>query len=332
MRVLIVDDESSIRRLLQTWVEDEGAAVVEAASAEQALALIGAQGAPAVALCDINLPGRNGLWLSEQLRTAHPETAVVITTGVHEFDAAVSGLQAGVIDYLVKPYTRERVVEALNRALLVHKSRREVAALQVELDRRRAQITEAFAQIEVNGQSSLEAMLSMLRVRDAATYDHSHRVAPLAVNLAMALRIGEPHLSDIERAALLHGLGRVALPDTLLRRPAAALTAEERAQLQSYPLHGHAILENVPFLAAASELALAVHERYDGTGFPHRLRGNAIPLGARIIALANAYDELVSGLAGDAVTPARAIEALSTGRAAEFDPLVLGALKMLQET
>jgi putative two-component system response regulator len=329
MRVLIVDDDASIRRLLQLWVEGEGAMVVEAASSEQAMSLIESQGPPAVALCDINLPGKNGFWLAEQLRTRHPETAVVITTAVHEFDAAVSGLQSGAIDYLVKPFARERVVEAFGRAVLAHRSRREVAAMQTELDRRRAQITEAIAQLELNGQSSLEAMLSMLRGRDPRAYDHAHRVALLSVNLAMALRIGEPQLSDIERAALLHGLGRVAMPDTLLQRPWQALSSDEQAQLRSYPLHGHAILKNVPFLAAASELALAVHERFDGSGFPQGLRRDVIPLGARIVAVAKAYDELTSGLASDPLPPARAIGVLEGSRAAEFDPLVVGALRIL---
>jgi response regulator RpfG family c-di-GMP phosphodiesterase len=332
MRVLIVDDESGRRRLLQLWVEGEGATAVEAASSEQAMALVAAHGAPAVALCDINLPGKNGLWLTDQLRTLYPETAVVITTGVHAFDAAVSGLQSGVIDYLVKPFTRERVLEALGRAALVHRSRREVAEMQGELDRRRTQISEAIAQLEVNGHSSLEAMLSMLRGRDPAAYDHVYRVAPLAVNLAMALRIGEPQLSDIERAALLHELGRVAMPDTLLQRPPRALSADEHDQLRSYPLHGYAILKNVPFLAAASELALSVHERYDGSGFPQRLQGSAIPLGARIITVAKTFDELVSGLAGEPLAPARALDILDGERAAEFDPLVVGALRILQGT
>ncbi len=169
----------------------------------------------------------------------------------------------------------------------------------------------------------------MLRARDPDGYEHARRAAPLAVNLAMALRLGEPHLSDIERGALLHGLGRVALPDAVLQRPADALSGEEQAQLRSYPLHGHAMLRNVPFLAAASELALAANERYDGSGFPHGLQGSAIPLGARIIAVAKAFDELVSDRSGEPLAPARAVQLLASERGAEFDPLVVGALSVL---
>jgi len=330
MRVLIVDDEEPLRKLLTHWVEAEGATVIEAGTAEEGLALAQSGGAPAVALCDIRLPGKDGLWLAAQLHTGFPETVVLMTTGVLEFGAAVNSLQAGVVDYLVKPFSRERLTEAVKRAFFAHKSRRALTDMQRELDDRRAQIAEALGDLELNAAASLEAMLAMLRVRDAHAYDHAHRVAALSVNLAMALRIGEPKLSDIERAALLHNLGRLALPDQILIRKERTLSEEERTKLRSYPLHGQAMLKNVPFLAAASEIAVAAHERYDGSGFPRGLRGEAIPLGARIVAVADAYDELVAGIGDTPVSPARATEMLSVDRIAQFDPLVLGALTMLQ--
>ena len=329
VQVLIVDDEAPIRRLLQNWVEAEGAAVLQASTSEQALEVISTDGTPAVALCDIRLPGKDGLWLAAQLRDGHPETAVVMTTGINEFDAAVNSMQAGVVDYLVKPFSRERLSEALQRALFVHQSRRTLATMQRELEARRAQITEALAEIELNASTSLDVMMQMLRARHPASYDHAQRVSRLAVNLAMALEIGEPRLSDIERAALLHNLGRLALPDTLLVQDERSLPEADRDRLRAYPLHGQAMLRNVPYLAAASEIAVAAHERYDGSGFPRGLAGEQIPLGARIIGVANAYDKLVAGTGGDAVAAAQATDVLCNARASEFDPLVLGALKML---
>jgi response regulator RpfG family c-di-GMP phosphodiesterase len=329
VQVLIVDDEAPIRRLPQNWVEAEGAAVLQASTSEQALTVISTDGTPAVALCDIRLPGKDGLWLAGQLRADHPETAVVMTTGVNELDAAVNSMQAGVVDYLVKPFSRERLSEALQRALLVHQSRRALATMQRELEARRAQITEALAEIELNASSSLEVMMQMLRARHPASYDHAQRVSRLAVNLAMALEIGEPQLSDIERAALLHNLGRLALPDALLVQDERSLSDADRDRFRAYPLHGQAILRNVPYLAAASEIAVAAHERYDGSGFPRGLAGGQIPLGARIIGVANAYDELVSAKGGDASAAAQARDILCSTRASEFDPLVVGALKVL---
>jgi cyclic di-GMP phosphodiesterase len=330
MRVLIVDDEAPLRRLLQSWVQAEGGHVMEADSAEEALALVQSEGPPAVVFCDVKLPGRDGLWLADEFCTRYPDAVVVMSTAVHEFDAAIHSLHARAVDYLSKPYTQDRFVDALRRAFIFHRSRRAHSEMLKELDDRRAQTIEALADVELNASSSVNAMLAMLQARDAGSYSHAHRVAKLSVDLAMALQVGEPQLSDIERAALLHNLGRLAMPDALLNRAERSLSEAERAQLRSYPLHGHAMLKNVPILAAANQIALASHERYDGSGFPHGLRGDAIPLGARVIGLADAYDELVSGFRDAPVSPARAIEILSRERLAQFDPAALAALEALQ--
>ena len=330
MRVLIVDDEPPIRRLLQAWVTEEGHEASDAGSAEQALAIAQETGPPAVAFCDLRLPGQDGLWLAEQFRASYPETAVVMATAVHEFNVAVTSLQARVVDYMAKPYTRERFAGALKQALMVHQARVANRQMQKELDERRRQITEAFAELEMNANSALDAMLAMLQARDQGSFEHAHRVSKLSVNLAMALGISEPELSDIERAALLHNLGRLALPDDLLSRERATISAGDRARLRSYPLHGYAMLKNVPILTRANQIAVAAHERADGSGFPHGLRGQDIPMGARIISVANAYDELTAGVQGNAVSPSRAIEILTTARTEEFDPQVLNALQTLQ--
>jgi DNA-binding NtrC family response regulator len=121
--VLIVEDQAVVARLLVTWVEAEGASPMLATSAEQAL-LLASERTPAVALCDVNLPGgRDGFWLAEQLRSLHPETAVVMATGLHQFDHAVAGLRAGVVDYVTKPVTRERLMQAVRRAFSEHEAR-----------------------------------------------------------------------------------------------------------------------------------------------------------------------------------------------------------------
>jgi response regulator RpfG family c-di-GMP phosphodiesterase len=145
----------------------------------------------------------------------------------------------------------------------------------------------------------------------------------------MTLGIAEPRLSDIERAALLHDLGRLALPDALLLRHVSELTVHERSLFREYPAHGRDILKTIPFLAAAGEIAVAAHERCDGSGFPRGLRGDAIPLGARIIGLASAYDALVAVAPGDREVSMRALEVLSTSRRDEFDPAAVAALHAL---
>lgn len=296
--VLIVEDQAPVRRLLRQWVEAEGASVIEASSAEEGLELATAAEGAAVALCDLRLPGHNGLWLADQLRTASPETTVVMATGVHEFDVAVRSLQTGVVDYVAKPFSRERLVEALRRAFAAHTARRAVAAMQRELEMGRAQVSEAFAELEVNASGSVEAILTMMESRDPRARDTARRVARLAVNLALTLNVREPDLSHIEHAGLLHDVGKLAM------------------------------LNDVPFLSAAAQLAMAVRERYDGSGVPHGLRGDEIPLGARIVSAAAAFDEFVHG-AKAPVGPVEAITRLSRDRAGEFDPSVIDALWIL---
>lgn len=326
-RVLIVDDEAPVRKLMGAWVQAEGATTTEADGAEQALALVEAEGPPAVALCDVQLPGRDGLWLAEQLRVSCPDTAVVMTTGVHEFDAAVRSLETGAVAYLAKPFTRRQFSEALNRADVAHRSRRALAEMHKELERRRVQIKE---EIDLNASSSLDAMLAMLQTRNAGVLEQAHRVASLAVKLAMALQIGKPDVIDIERAALLHDIGKLSVPDDLLTRAHTALSDADRTRLNFYALQGHVILRNVPFLAGATHIAVAAYERYDGKGFPRSLRGDQIPIGARIIAVARAYDELVWPDVHGPVRAGQALDTLLRERASEFDQVVLDALKMLQ--
>ena len=329
-KVMIVDDEAQVRRLMRRYVEAEGSEAVEAAGAEQALALMAGTAGAAVALCDMRMPGRDGLWLAGQLRGLHPHTAVVMITAVHEFDAAVMSLQSGAVDYVAKPFTKARLHEALERGLRANAARRELATLQEELEDSLAAVAQALSEIELNGSTSIDAILAMLQARDSGASSHAHRVARLSVNLARALHVEKPLLADIERAALLHDVGRLAMPDGVLSASAESLSPDERALLRAHPLHGRTMVMAVPFLSAASEIAVAVHERLDGSGFPLGLRGAEIPFASRIVAVAHAYDELTAGgTAHPALTPATAVEILGNTQAAEFDPGVVKALRTL---
>lgn len=280
--ILIVEDQAPLVRLLHTWVEAEGEEAVTATSAEQAL-LLASEQPPAVALCDVHLPGgRDGFWLAEQLRLLHPETAVVMTTAVNQFDAAVLGLRAGVADYVVKPFTRARLREALHHALAEHRSRKASTA-------------------DVAPSSVTTALLTVLSAQGGRAAEHALRVAHLAVKLARALELGDEEIAQVEHGALLCDVARLDIY-TLARR--------------------------LPQLRAAITIAVASQERFDGSGFPMGLSGDAISPGARIVAVASAYEELVSTHAFTALTPADAVATLCGERAREFDPAVLGALRL----
>lgn len=145
MRVLIVDDEAPIRRLLRKWIEAEGATVEVAASAEEGWAKMTRDPRFGVAVCDLRLPGKDGHWLANQINTFYSGTAIVMLTGVHELDAAVTSFQTGAVDYVTKPFTRERLSQAMQRAFFARVSQRELAVMQLELEARRARDIEVIA-------------------------------------------------------------------------------------------------------------------------------------------------------------------------------------------
>lgn len=160
MRVLIVEDDALVRDVLRQHVEALGHGVIEAATAEEAVQLTAAAGRLEVALCDMYLPGKHGLWLANELGTSNPEMAVILSTGAQDFEIAVTSLQNGVVDYLVKPYSRDQLAAALQRAFFIHMSRRAQAETEGELNERRAQLAAAVAELEQ--QASLLSMVTGL--------------------------------------------------------------------------------------------------------------------------------------------------------------------------
>ncbi len=227
MRALIVDDEAPVRHLLRRWLERDGFEVVEAPDAEAALHQVTAEHAPAVVLADMRMPGRNGVWLAQQLRECSPETAVVMATGVHEFDVAVTSMQAGVVDYVEKPFARERVSEALQRAAAAHRTRCAQAELRKELQTRNAQVAEALADVELKAATTVDALLALVEKRDPSVRARARRVAELAVSLALTLGVREPRVSEVERAALLHDCDALALPEDVMARLTGDTTAPD---------------------------------------------------------------------------------------------------------
>jgi response regulator RpfG family c-di-GMP phosphodiesterase len=303
MRVLIVDGDPSSAQLVRESAGNMGASTMEVGRADDALALIGEEGEPAAVFCECVLPDMGGLWLAERLRKEQPDTAIVMMTDRRDAEAAIASFHCGAVDHLLKPLARERVADALRRAFDAHSRRRAIAAMQREFDTRQREVTEAYADLEHCIAMTLQAVLALRQSGSAEPVLRAHRIARLAVNVGLVLGIGETRLSHLERAVFLRELGPTPTPD------------EERA-LES--------LRRIPMLTTACELALSAHERYDGSG-PRGLRGDEIPFEARIIAVAAAYDDLLTGVG----EPARVTELISSGPPSTFDPAVVAALERL---
>jgi putative nucleotidyltransferase with HDIG domain len=328
--VLVVDDENGVRDLISRWLLSGGYSVTSAESADAALGMM--ETAPAaVALCDIRMPGHDGLWLADRIRHLFPETAVIMATGVQDVGAAVDSLRQGVVDYLTKPCGRDRLREAVVRGLEWHRaardSRRWRLSLEREMEGRHSRLAGAIAALEIDSDGALDAMLSMLTMSDRDAYAHAYRVAALSVSVARLLGLGREDVRTIERGALLHDLGKLAMPEALLRKP-APLTIEEQALIRQHPRLGSELVQQVPYLAEASCIVRDAHERLDGLGYPRGLRAEEIWIGARIVTVADAYDTMTRPrVFRDAITPGDALLELERCSGTQFDRRIVDALK-----
>ena len=328
--VLVVDDEGCVRDLIIRWLRSGGYAVAGAGDADEALGLI-EDSRPAVALCDIRMPGHDGLWLADRIRHDYPETAVIMATGVQDVDAAVESLRQGVVDYLTKPFAQDRLRDAVDRGYEWHRSaldsRRWRESLETEMRSRHSRLAAAIANLRIDSDEALDAMLAALTIADREAYAHAYRVAALAAGVARLLGLADGEISTIERGALLHDLGKLAMPEALLRKP-APLTVEEQRLIRMHPLLGSELIQHVPYLVDASSVVLDVHERLDGLGFPRGVRSDALSVNARIVTVADAYDTMTRPrVFRDALPPAEAMLELERCSGTQFDRRVVDALK-----
>jgi putative nucleotidyltransferase with HDIG domain len=326
--ILVVDDEDAIRDLFSDWLRVAGHTCVSAGTATEALSLAERERTD-VALLDLRMPGESGVWLAQRLRESRDDLAIIMATGAQSFDAAREGMRIGVMDYLLKPFSRQELVDAVDRAVkwceATARERAERARLEVEIERRSSELSNAFAQVEVTASGALEALLVAFNSRNPEACSHAKRVAQTAVLLAQSMHVSRTTLRDIERGALLHDIGKVAMPDSLIHK-AGQLSDEERAIIRTHPQVGHDILMEVPCLRQAAGIVLASHEWVNGDGYPLGLRGDEIPLGARITSVADAFDALtMSRIYREPVTAERANAELLRFSGRQFDPDVVRA-------
>jgi response regulator RpfG family c-di-GMP phosphodiesterase len=273
------------------------------------------------------MPVMSGLELLKRVRTEDPETAVLVLSGASDVRAAVESLNHGAYDYLVKPVAMPELLAAAARAL-EHRNllieRREYQAL---LERRVAEATRELSdtvrRLEDTYRTTLEALGSAIDSRDVGTHDHSRRVRGYSMTIARALGVREPELTDIEHGVLLHDIGKIGIPDAILLKP-GPLTPAEWQVMRTHPEIGRRLVERIPFLLGAVPVVYHHHERWDGTGYPLGLSGEAIPLGARIFAVADAFDAMtVDRPYSRAISLSEARERIRTSAGTHFDPVVV---------
>ena len=327
--VLIVDDDASVRHVISSVLREEGYAVRAAASAEQALELLRATGEVPTVLSDLKMPGHDGIWLLDQILQRHPHAAVVMLTGYGDTENAVECLKRGAADYLLKPPRITDLVRAIERA----QSRRKLTiarnryheGLARRVREKTAELTDALRRTADAYNSTLSALVAALDAREHETSDHSQRVVRYTVAIAEQMGIRGEELDQIGRGALLHDIGKIGVPDSILLK-AGPLTPSEWIEMRKHPEIGHQILQGIGFLSQAADIVLAHQERWDGGGYPRGLKGAQIPLGGRIFAIADTLDAMTSDRPyrrGVSYDEARAEIARCSGT--QFDPACVEA-------
>lgn len=326
-RVLIVDDEIHIREILADTLGQAGYECVTVGSADEALAQFKSQKYELV-LSDIRMPGMSGIELLRLIKIDYPETVVIMITGLDSTETAIAAIKLGAYDYIVKPFNLEQILVSANRAAERSRLERFTQEYQKYLE----QTVDARASdIRHLADALTRALVRLLEIKVPFYQGHSLRVAEMTRQVAQEFKLTGDGVEKIYRAALLHDIGALAAPESLLHKQ-APLTDEERRQIRKNAARAEEALREVLEDEEIIKFIRHLHERIDGGGYPDGLKGNLIPLGARIIAVAEAFDAMTQGRPyREALSPEAAIAELKHCADLQFDPEVVKVFSQLYD-
>ena len=324
MSCLVVDDEPHLRSILARLLSAEGFACRQAGNGREALAELEREPADLV-VSDIRMPEMDGIQLLPEVRRRWPDTAVVMVTAVSDVKSAIWCLTQGALDYVAKPFQVEdvqaRVRQALEKRRLILENRDYQQNLERKVDVQARRIEELFV-------VGVQSLAHALEAKDPYTHGHSARVASYATTVARSLGLAVPALEELRIGAELHDVGKIGVRESVLNKP-AKLTDPEYLHIMEHTVIGERIL--TPLLRDRPRVLQIVrshHERLDGTGLPDHLKGDALPLVARVASVADAFDAMTTGRPYVAArSPAAALEELRASAGAQFDREIVAAFE-----
>jgi putative nucleotidyltransferase with HDIG domain len=257
-------------------------------------------------------------------------------TAIHDISTALEAIRRGAYDYILKPFEKDQLYHGVGRALqhrrLVIENRSYQENLQQQVDEQTARLKIAIAQLEQSYDDTLEALGSALDLKDAETEGHCQRVTAFTISIAKTVPVPNGYLPILARAAFLHDIGKMAIPDSILRKP-GPLNDDEKQIMRTHCEIGYNVLTRIPFLRDAAEIVLAHQEFFDGSGYPRNLRGEQIPLGARIFSIADALDAMISDRPyRRALSMQHAREEIRRCAGTQFDPKIVEVFQSIPES
>jgi putative nucleotidyltransferase with HDIG domain len=334
-RILVVDDEEAIREIVTSMLVSANYQCRQAGSGMEALALLNSGEEFELMLSDLMMAELDGIGLLERTKEKFPDMPVVMVTAVHDISVALAAIRNGAYDYLLKPFEREQLLNTVRRALENRRLKMENRAYQTNLESlvaaRTEQLRKAMASLERSYDVTLEALGDALDLKDAETEGHSKRVTAYTIAIARKMGLPSDQIRVIARGAFLHDIGKMAIPDSILRKP-GKLDPDEVASMREHCYHGYQMVKKIPFLAEASEIVYSHQEKYDGSGYPRGLKGEEIPLGARIFAIADTLDAMTSDRPyRRAQSWAAAREEIDRFTGKQFDPDVVAVFREMPD-
>jgi len=330
--ILIVDDDAQVREVLHQIFLSASYRCLQAANGQEGLETFRASRPPLI-VTDLKMPVMDGIGLLEGVRREDEDTAVIVLTGAPDVKTAIDSLKLGAYDFIMKPVNVDELLFAAERALERRQLLIERREYQELLERR---VEEATRDLHDAYRATLEALGSALDSRDVGTESHSRRVHGYALATARAYGVPETDIPDLEHGVLLHDIGKIGIPDGILLKP-GPLTPEEWKTMRRHPEIGKRLIENVPFLRGAIPIIYCHHEKWDGTGYPRALKGEEIPVGARIFSVVDAFDAMTFDRPYSKAVPFQAaFTEITRCSGTHFDPTVVEAFlrvpgKLLEE-
>jgi putative nucleotidyltransferase with HDIG domain len=327
--LLIIDENPDVRKIFDDFFGSKYSCR-HAESIESALGALREQEF-SVILSNFNLPKLGGMEVISCLQSQAPASVIVLIGEKITAEEVIKVFRSGVFDYIQQPFKLSEIDKAVKKAFEQYELKCLKNKYQVHLEElsahRAVELDKALEEVENSYRITLKALVQALETRDFETHGHSERVVTFSLRLGHEVGLDKEALKELELGALLHDIGKIGVPDAILRKP-AKLTAEEWDKMKLHPQHGQKILRSIHFLEGAARIVGQHHEQWDGSGYPAGLRGGDIDLGARIFAVIDAFDAMTSdrvyrrGCSYEA-----ALEELERCSGSQFDPAIVEAFK-----